>query len=243
MKHSIAIDQRGVVTRITEQLDRLQTRIAQATAAAGRKSSEISVLAVSKRQSIQSIEACLTVGLRDFGENYLQEAEPKIAAIGSAHWHFIGKIQSNKTRAIASRFHWVQSLADLRIAKRLAEQLPEQAANLNVCLQVQAENSERGGVPPARVLELADKLARLSRLNLRGLMIMPLPGRAETELRKEFAEARRLFETLRNRGHELDTLSMGMSGDLEAAIKEGSTMLRIGTDLFGTRAKDEPKTT
>ncbi len=243
MKHSIAIDQRGVVTRITEQLDRLQTRIAKACEAAGRKPGEIGILGVSKRQPIASIEACLALGLRHFGENYLQEAEPKIAAIGSAHWHFIGQIQSNKTRAIASSFSWVQSIGDLRIATRLAEQRPEQAANLNVCLQVQAKNGSRGGVPPTRVFELADQLVKLPRLRLRGLMIMPLSGHSATELRKEFADARRLYEALQTRGHDLDTLSMGMSGDLEAAIQEGSTMLRIGTDLFGARASDESQTT
>jgi hypothetical protein len=179
-----------------------------------------------------------TAGVTDFGENYLQEALLKMDQLAdlTLQWHFIGGIQSNKTRAIAERFHWVQSVDRLQIARRLSEQRPFHAPPLNVCIQVAlVHESTKGGVAPEALPELAAAVAVLPRLRLRGLMCVP-PAQADVAAeRVVFARLRDLLTDLNARGLNLDTLSMGMSGDFESAIAEGATLVRIGTALFGAR--------
>ena len=227
------------MTRITEQLAGLQERIRDAADLAGRNNDSVTILAVSKKQPIDSIRAAMTAGLKDFGENYLQEALQKIVEIDPvACWHFIGAIQSNKTRAIAENFTWVHTIENRRIAERLSAQRPTDAGELQTCIQIQPANADhRGGIPVDQLFELADVIRDLPRIRLRGLMVMPLPNQAMAEIRREFARTRELLGDLIQRGHDVDTLSMGMSADLEAAIMEGSTIVRIGTDLFGPRAE------
>jgi pyridoxal phosphate enzyme (YggS family) len=223
--------------RITEQLARLQERIRVATELAGRNNEPVTILAVSKNQPPGAIRAALAAGLLDFGENYLQEALTKIAEIsGPARWHFIGSIQSNKTRPIAENFAWVHTIDSRRIAERLSAQRPQDAVDLQACIQICPTDGEnRGGIPADELFELADIMRELPRIRLRGLMIMPSPSHAMADSRREFAHARELLGEMIQRGHDVDTLSMGMSADFEAAIMEGSTIVRIGTALFGPR--------
>ena len=225
------------MTGITEQLARLQIRIRAAAEAAGRSPETVKILAVSKRHPPALVNAAVAVGLRDFGENYLQEAVAKMPLVdGDVNWHFIGGIQSNKTRAIAEHFGWVQTVSNSRIARRLSNQRPETAEDLNVLIQVRPLGADsRDGAVGDEVPELADAIHDLPRLILRGLMIIPLPNLGEQQLRDEFARVRHLHAKLRDGGHPVDTLSMGMSADLELAVAEGSTMVRIGTALFGPR--------
>ena len=225
------------VTVITEQKARLDARIKAAALSAGRDPAAIRVLGVSKRQPRERIAAVLAAGVTDLGENYLQDAIGKITEFGhGARWHFIGQIQSNKTRPIAEHFDWVQTVASARIARRLSDQRPHHAGQLQVCIQVAPQgNPERGGAQPDDVPALADQIRKLPALRLRGLLVMPIAGLEPAALAAEFRDGRDLFDTLRASGHDLDTLSMGMSDDLETAVAEGSTMLRIGTALFGPR--------
>ncbi len=225
------------MTRITEQLARLQGRVKSAAESAGRDPNSVQILAVSKKQPIESLKAAYAAGLRNFGENYLQEALDKIPAINhDAVWHFIGPIQSNKTRAIAENFDWVHTVTSRRIAERLSARRPNDREDLQVCIQLRPHNAhERNGVAGNDLPDLAAVIAGAQKLCLRGLMIVPLPGHGAEDTRCEFARARRLLDDLRRAGYDVDTLSMGMSGDLETAIMEGSTCIRIGTDLFGTR--------
>ena len=226
------------MTRITEQLARLRARIDAAARSAGRDPAEIRILAVSKRQPPALVQAAIEAGVTNLGENYLQDALARIEACGPGPvWHFIGRLQSNKSRSVAEHFNWVETLDNQRLADRLSSQRPADQAPLQVLIQVAPRGgSGRGGVPPEDVEALAAHVAQLPRLKLRGLMIMPMPDLADAELRREFAAGRELLAKLRAAGHpDLDTLSMGMSQDLEAAVAEGSTQLRIGTDLFGPR--------
>ena len=225
------------MTRITEQLARLQRRVKSAAESAGRDPESVRILAVSKKQPVGALQAAYGAGLRHFGENYVQEALDKISALDSAAiWHFIGPIQSNKTRQIAENFDWVHTVTSGRIAERLSNGRPPDRNDLQVCIQLQPHDAEdRNGVTEDRLADLAARIAAAPGLRLRGLMIMPLPGLAEMEIRREFARARRLLDELAGGGYAVDTLSMGMSADLEAAIMEGSTCIRIGTNLFGTR--------
>jgi len=225
------------VTRITEQIERLQVRIGIAADRAGRDAEAIRIVAVSKKHPPAAIRAAQAAGLTRFGENYVQEALPKIAAIEPpAEWHFIGALQSNKAGEIAAGFDWVHTVSGARAARRLSARRMPDMGDLQACLQLRPEGApERAGVDAADVPLLAELLAELPHLRLRGLMMMPLPNQSEDALRREFARARTLFESLNATGFSLDTLSMGMSGDLEAAIMEGSTMVRIGTDIFGPR--------
>jgi pyridoxal phosphate enzyme (YggS family) len=180
------------------------------------------------------VRAAATAGVTDFGENYLQEALPKMASLEDLKltWHFIGQIQSNKTRTIAEHFAWVHSVDRLALARRLSEQRPFHAPPLNICLQVKlADEAQKGGVPAQAALDLAAAIDGLPRLKLRGLMCIPPPG-AERVL---FRQLRELYEAINASGHALDTLSMGMSADFEEAIAEGATTVRIGTALFGAR--------
>ena len=236
-RHSIATGSKSVVTRITEQLARLRGRIETAARAAGRNPAAVRILAVSKRQPAERIAAAIAAGIRDLGENYLQEALQKMPAYGKEPvWHFVGHVQSNKSRSVAEHFDWVHTIDSRRLADRLSRQRPAGKPALQVLIQVAPwGDAGRGGVPAAAVPELARHIAGLPGLKLRGLMVMPLAGHSDSELRAEFAAGRELLATLCADGLELDTLSMGMSGDLEAAVLEGTTMVRIGTDLFGPR--------
>lgn len=232
------------MTGITDHLGEIRRRVAAAAARCGRAASEITILAVSKGHPPEAVRGALAAGLRDFGENYLQEALPKIAAVDrDAVWHFIGRIQANKTRDIAARFAWAQTVTSARVAERLAAQRPHYAEPLEVCIQVRpsagpgdgADSPDRPGCPPADVPALATLIRELPRLRLRGLMVLPHAGLAPADLRAEFASVRELRDRLLGQGFMLDTLSMGMSDDFELAIGEGSTMIRIGTALFGPR--------
>ena len=225
------------MTRITKQLEALKIRVAAAAAEAGRDPRYVQILAASKKQSPDAVREVAAAGIIGFGENYLQEALEKIPKCGEElKWHFIGTIQSNKTRAIAAAFDWVQTVASLRIAERLSLQRAEGAPDLQVCIQVQLDSEgKHGGAPADEVPRLADQIDDLPRLRLRGLMGMPVPTSNLEEQRRPFRTLHGLMEYLRDQGHDIDTLSMGMSGDLEAAILEGTTMLRIGTGIFGPR--------
>ena len=216
----------------------VRSRIESAAKASGRDPGSVTLIAVSKAQSAESVRGLATAGVTDFGENYLQEAIAKMDALGSLglRWHFIGGIQSNKTRTIAERFDWVHSIDRLSVARRLSEQRPFHAPPLNACIQVALSAEERkGGVAPEGLADLAAGIASLPRLRLRGLMCVPEPQSDPRAQRAVFAELRRAAENLNRAGAGLDTLSMGMSGDFEAVIAEGATCVRIGTALFGAR--------
>jgi hypothetical protein len=224
-----------------EASDRLKTvlhRIEQACASAGRQTGEVSLLAVSKWHPAARVRLFHSLGVRSFGENQLQEALGKQQELTDLdiEWHFIGTIQSNKTRAIAENFQWVQSVDRQKILRRLAAQRPIQSKPLNICLQVNIDlEPQKGGVAPGEVLRLAELARDLDNIRLRGLMAIPRLTSNVEEQRQSFRKVRSLFEMLKNEGYDIDTLSMGMSADLEPAIAEGSTMVRIGTDLFGAR--------
>jgi pyridoxal phosphate enzyme (YggS family) len=223
---------------LAERLQEVRERIARAAAAAGRNAQSVTLLAVSKGQSAQAVAAAADLGLTDFGESYLNEALEKLAALQERGltWHFIGRLQANKTRVIAENFAWVHALDRLKIAERLAAQRPYHAPPLNVCLQVNlGGEASKGGLAPADAGALAQAVAALPRLKLRGLMCLPPPESDAARQRHWFGELRTLQERLNAQGAQLDTLSMGMSDDFEAAIAEGSTLVRLGTVLFGPR--------
>ncbi len=226
------------MTNITENLQLVRQRIELAAAAAGRDAGQIRLLAVSKKQPAAAIRQAVGAGQRHFGENYPQEALQKMQALTDldARWHFIGRLQSNKTGTVARNFHWLHSLSRSSIARRLSEQRPSGLRALQVCIQVRiGEESSKAGVDPDQVAELADTIVRLPGLELRGLMCLPPYTENVSEQRKNFASLRSCFAKLRDQGYEIDTLSMGMSGDLEAAIAEGATCVRVGTAIFGPR--------
>jgi PLP dependent protein len=225
---------------LAHNLDAVHRRIAQAALAAGREPASIALLAVSKTFPADDVRAAHTAGQRAFGENYVQEALDKIEALAdlrnALEWHFIGPLQSNKTRPVAEHFDWVHSVDRLKIAQRLAEQRPEGLPPLNVCLQVNVSGeASKSGVTPADTPALAQAIAALPKLRLRGLMSIPEPAGDLEAQRAPHRVLRALFEQLRADGLALDTLSMGMSGDLEAAVLEGATIVRIGTAIFGKR--------
>ena len=216
----------------------VRTRMAQAAAAAGRSAQSVTLLAVGKAQPLGLLAAAADCGVSDFGESYLQEALPKIAALQerALTWHFIGRIQANKTRSIAENFAWVHALDRLKVAERLGAQRPHYAPPLNVCLQVNiAGEDTKGGIAPAELPALAAAVAGVPRLALRGLMCIPPEETEPARQRTWFARLRVLKDELNAAGHSLDTLSMGMSADFEAAIQEGATIVRLGTVLFGAR--------
>jgi pyridoxal phosphate enzyme (YggS family) len=228
--------------QLAARLAALRQRIAQAAASSGRDVHSVTLLAVSKGQDAARIRQALELGLAEFGENYLDEALPKIEALAGsgASWHFIGRLQANKTRAVAQHFSWVHGLDRLRIAERLSAQRPQQLPPLNVCVQVRvAEDPGKGGVEPDEALALARQVALLPGLRLRGLMCMLPYDSAPADQHAAFARLRLLAQDLRGAGLSLDTLSMGMSDDMEAAIAEGATIVRIGTALFGPRTPVE----
>ena len=223
---------------LPEHVHDVRRRIESAARTAGRNVDSITLLAVTKGQSANVVRAGAGAGLRDFGESYVQEALDKIAALRdlSLTWHFIGRLQANKTRAVATDFDWVHGLERLRIAERLSEHRPFHAPPLNVCLQVNlAGEASKAGVPPAELPALAAAVSALPRLKLRGLMCLPPAEETLDRQRAWFAKLRLALESLNAAGAALDTLSMGMSGDYEAAILEGATIVRVGTALFGPR--------
>ncbi len=222
------------------RLRAVQARMTGAAAGAGRAPGAVRLLAVSKTFGAAAVRELAACGQREFGENYLQEALAKQAELADLPlvWHFIGPIQSNKTRAIAEHFSWVHSVDRPKIAERLSAQRPPGLPPLQVCIEVNVSGeASKGGVPPAELPALADALATLPGLRLRGLMAIPAPTADPAAQRAAFREVREAYEALAARGFALDTLSMGMSGDLEAAIKEGATIVRVGTALFGERTK------
>ena len=215
-----------------------QTRIAEACTNAGRSVHSVTLLAVSKGQSSAAIDSASRAGLEHFGENFLQESLPKMQSLVGREltWHFIGRLQANKTRPVAENFAWVHAIDRLKIAERLSAQRPFHAPALNVCLQLHVGGeASKGGVESAEIRELARQVKALPRLHLRGIMAMPP---AETDIARQrhwFRETRQVFDYLNEHGFGLDTLSMGTSADFEAAIAEGSTLVRIGTAIFGPR--------
>lgn len=222
---------------IPANLAHVRQRIALAAIKAGRSPAETSLLAVSKQQSLTAIRQVLDAGQRDFGENYLQEALPKIQSLGGENivWHFIGPLQSNKTRAIAEHFSWVHSVDRAKIAQRLSRQRPENLGSLNVCLQVNIDEEDtKSGIPVAQALPLAQLVNTLPNIRLRGLMAIP---RRRQDNSDAFQKMSALFRQMGASGEFVcwDTLSLGMSADLESAIAAGSTLVRVGTDIFGRR--------
>lgn len=227
---------------IPDNLQAVHERITTASRAVSRNACEIALLAVSKTFGADAVIEAAQAGQRAFGENYLQEALDKIEAIRaqrpglSLEWHFIGPIQSNKTRPIAEHFDWVHSVEREKIAQRLSEQRPAHLPPLNVCLQVNISGeASKSGAAPEQAEQLAHAIAALPRLRLRGLMAIPEPAENFETQRAPYRRLRELFDRLRAQGLALDTLSIGMSQDLEAAIAEGATMVRIGTAIFGQR--------
>jgi len=223
---------------IVQQLDNIKQRIRSAAASANRHVKDIKLLAVSKTRSVNDIKAAIRAGQIYFGESYLQESITKINALTDypCEWHFIGHCQSNKTAAIAKHFDWVHSVDRAKIAQRLNEQ---RAPNrlLNICLQVNINaEASKSGISPGKLDELSALIQTLPNLRLRGLMALPAVEQNYDKQREAFAHLKSLFDELNRHGHHLDTLSMGMSRDMEAAIMEGATMVRIGTDIFGPRA-------
>lgn len=223
---------------LAENLRSVRASIASAAQSAGRPSDCVTLVAVSKGQEAAAVRAALALGQRDFGESYPQEGVAKIEALDApqATWHFIGQLQSNKTRRVAERFQWVHGVDRAQIAARLSAQRPHYAPPLNVCLQVMlAPELGKAGVDPEHVAALANEVAGMARLKLRGLMCMP-PAESDFERQRAwFRETRQVFDYLNERGFGLDTLSMGTSSDFEAAIAEGATIVRIGTAIFGAR--------
>ncbi len=226
------------MTTIASNLQATRAAIAAAATACGRATQDIELLAVSKTFPAEAVREAYDAGQRRFGENYVQEGMNKIAALRGLHieWHFIGPIQSNKTRPIAEHYAWVHGIERLKIAERLSAQRPAGLPPLQVCIEVNISGeSSKSGVPPDEVAALAQNVAALPNLKLRGLMAIPAPSNDAAEQRAAFARLRSIFERLNENGLQLDTLSMGMSHDFPAAIAEGATLVRIGTAIFGNR--------
>ena len=228
------------MSTIAENIAKVRERIREAAQASQRNPDSVRLLAVSKTHPAQAVREANASGQVDFGENYLQEALAKQLELADLDlaWHFIGPIQSNKTRAIAEHFHWVHSVDRLKIAQRLSEQRPDHLPPLNVCLQVNVSGeTSKSGCAPEELPALAQAVTQLPRLRLRGLMTIPEPSDDPQAQREPLARLRQLRDAL---NADLDTLSMGMSQDLEAAIAEGATWVRIGTALFGARDYSQP---
>ena len=219
-------------------LANVRARIEFAATQAGREPANVRLLAVSKQQSPDAIRALAAAGQTEFGENYVQEAIPKIEQLRdtTAVWHYVGQLQANKTRLVAEHFDWVHTVDRERIARRLSEQRSHYAKPLEVLLQVRLDEVPgKGGAAPEELDQLAEIVAELPRLRLRGLMCLPEPDDDPLRQRAPFRRLRELLEALNARGYGLDCLSMGMSADLEAAVHEGATIVRVGTALFGPR--------
>jgi pyridoxal phosphate enzyme (YggS family) len=223
---------------LAERLTKVRDRMATACAAAGRTADCVTLLAVSKGHPAESVRAASQLGVQDFGESYLQEAVSKIAALKGLEltWHYIGQIQANKTKPIAEHFSWVHTVDRLKVLERLSAQRPYYAPDLQVCVQVRlAAEAGKGGAEPADVLALAQAAQQLPKLKLRGLMCIPPPETLAAKQEHWFRMLAELAAQLRANDIETDTLSMGMSDDLEAAIRCGSTLIRVGTAIFGPR--------
>ncbi|PKF63090.1 YggS family pyridoxal phosphate-dependent enzyme [Psychromonas sp. psych-6C06] len=231
------------MTNIQKQINNVTQKIAYAATQVQRNAHEIQLLAVSKTKPVSLIKEAYLAGLRHFGENYVQESVEKIQQIKldndfnePTYWYFIGPLQSNKTRAVAENFDWVQSVERLKIAQRLNDQRPNHLQQLNICLQVNISGeASKSGTTLSQVIELASQVSDLPRLKLRGIMAIPEKTENIERLEKQFNELHNIYNKLQTLYPEVDTLSMGMSGDLQSAIKCGSTMVRIGTDIFGAR--------
>lgn len=226
------------MTHFSLRLTDVRERILSACQRFGRNPEEITLLAVSKTHPVEAVREAAECGQRQFGENFVQEALAKMDATADLdlEWHFIGRLQSNKTRQVAARFQWVQSVDREKIARRLDDQRPHHAPPLDVCIQVSiGGETGKSGAEEARVRPLAKLITTLPKLRLRGLMAIPPPSDDFDEQCRHFRQLRKIRDNLQADGIALDTLSMGMTGDMEAAIAEGSTMLRIGTALFGPR--------
>jgi len=230
------------MTNISDNIAAVEQKIVQATAKVKRQG-EVRLLAVSKTKPVSLIKQAFAQGLSHFGENYVQESVEKIQQIKldsdfdrPVCWYFIGPLQSNKTRPVAENFDWVQSVDRLKIAQRLNQQRPENMPVLNICLQVNISGEEsKSGTTLSQVMELALQVQDLPRLKLRGIMAIPLNSNDPKVVEQQFLALNEIYQNLQQKYPEIDTLSMGMSGDLESAIKCGSTMVRIGTDIFGAR--------
>jgi pyridoxal phosphate enzyme (YggS family) len=219
-------------------LNQTKKQINHAADRYNRPASNICLLAVSKRKPSGDIREAYRCGQRDFGENYLQEAQQKIQDLADLDicWHFIGSIQSNKTKVIAENFDWVHCVDRLKIAQRLSEQRPDSLPPLNICIQVNVDLEDtKGGIALEQLPALSQQISQLPNIRLRGLMAIPAPSDSVESQRKPFAKLREAFEEMQKNEIECDTLSMGMSQDIEAAVAEGSTLIRIGTAIFGER--------
>jgi pyridoxal phosphate enzyme (YggS family) len=234
------------VIGVTENLRKIRDLLDKAAVDAGRRPEDVHLLAVSKKQSLDKIVEAAAAGQRDFGENTVQEGTEKVTKLAEKgllealprrlKWHFIGHLQSNKTRIVAEHYDWVHTIDKLKIAERLSRQRPDSRGDLNVCIQVNIDNeSAKSGATRSDVMTLAQEIATLPRLKLRGLMCLPAIRDSFDEQRAPFAALRELAHLLRNQGLDIDTLSMGMTGDYRAAIFEGATIVRIGTAVFGPR--------
>ena len=229
------------MTQITDHLANIERRIDAALIRSGRPDATVTIVAVSKRQPAAAVIDAVAAGLTHFGENYLQEGLEKMRTVADPviEWHFIGKVQSNKTRQIASSFSWVDTVDRARVADRLDAQRPEALAPLNVLIQLNLDGEpQKGGIGADELLPLAGHIARLPRLRLRGVLGMPPAGNTPEQNRASFEAIAGAARDLRNAGFDIDTVSMGMSSDYELAIECGSTCVRIGTALFGPRPKD-----
>jgi pyridoxal phosphate enzyme (YggS family) len=229
------------VIRVTENFRKIQDLLAEAAVQAGRDPQTVKLLAASKSRAAETVLLAAQCGQRDFGENFVQEGIDKITATAGNDlvWHFIGQLQSNKTRPVAEHFDWVHTIDRIKIAERLDKQRPHFAPSLNVCIQVNVDNEAgKGGVTAGDLLPLARAVSELPNLSLRGLMCIPAIRSTPTAQREPFAMLRRLLGELRETGISGDTLSMGMTDDFQAAIFEGATIVRIGTALFGPRAQE-----
>ncbi|MEY3886063.1 MAG: hypothetical protein RL650_155 [Pseudomonadota bacterium] len=223
---------------VSANLAQVRKRIELAVLAAGRPANKVTLLAVSKTMPAQAVREAYNAGQLAFGENYIQEGVDKIASLADLPlvWHCIGPIQSNKTKLVAENFAWVHSIDRLKIAERLSAQRPAHLPALQICLQVNVDGgSNKSGVAPTDLLALAQAVAQLPNLQLRGIMTIPEPAENDAAARAVHRQAKCLFDSLNAAGLKLDTLSMGMTGDLEAAIAEGSTCVRVGTAIFGQR--------
>ena len=225
-------------TSVSANLAQVRKRIELACLAAGRASDAVKLLAVSKTMPAQAVRDAHAAGQFAFGENYIQEGVDKIATLAdlSLEWHCIGPVQSNKTKLVAENFAWVHSIDRLKIAERLSAQRPANLPPLQVCLQVNVDGgANKSGVSPLELLALAQAVAKLPQLQLRGIMTIPEPAESEVAARQVHHQAKALFDSLNAAGLMVDTLSMGMTSDLEAAVAEGSTCVRVGTAIFGAR--------
>jgi len=231
-----------LTSAIAEKAREVRALMTSACTKAGRPPESVRLLAVSKTFGADAVAAAHAAGLDAFGENYVQEGVDKVVALANLglEWHFIGPLQSNKTRPVAEHFAWVHSIDRLKIAERLSAQRPANLPDLQVCLQVNISGeTSKSGVESAAIIDLAAAVAALPRLKLRGLMTIPHPADTLEAQRAPFRELRLLLEQLNARGLGCDTLSMGMSADLEAAILEGATIVRVGTAIFGSRTKPQ----